>query len=299
MTNLAPVCLFTYNRLYETKKTLEALQTNFLAKESELYIFSDAPKDNSAVEGVSEVRKYLATLTGFKKITIIERDENFGLAMSIITGVTEVINQYGKVVVLEDDLVTSKNFLSFMNQALNFYESNPRIWSISGFSFPITFPESNSYDVTFGLRASSWGWATWLDNWSKVDWDVKNFGEFSADKKAQKRFNQGGSDLCKMLRDQVTGKINSWAIRFCFAQFCHDSYDVYPRISKVQNIGFTDDATNTKGMAKRFATILDDTEMSQFSFAKTPYIDPRILAQFQKTSSVIIRIKYKLLGLFK
>jgi len=296
---LAPVCLFTYNRLVETQKTLDALKSNFLALSSDLIVFSDGAKNKSAVESVNLVREYLKTVEGFKSVTVIERQENYGLAKSIISGVSEVIDKHGQIIVLEDDLVTSPNFLSYMNKSLDFYDKKSKIWSVSGFSFPMSYQPNYNFDVAFGVRASSWGWATWADRWDKVDWDVADYTSFIKDKKAQKEFKQGGSDLCKMLNDQMTGKINSWAIRFCYAQFKNKALDVYPVSSKIKNIGFSAEATHTGGMDKRFMTKLDKTGKTDFLFSEELVPDPLLLRQFRKPFSIFMRLKYKLIGLIK
>ena len=134
MKEIAPICLFTYNRLEETIQTVAALKNNFLANKSELFIFSDGAKNKNVEQKIKQVRKYLKTITGFKNITIYESSKNKGLANSIIDGVTKIIETYGKIIVLEDDLVTSPNFLNFMNQALEFYHYNNRIYSVSGYT---------------------------------------------------------------------------------------------------------------------------------------------------------------------
>ena len=110
---LAPIVLFVYNRPWHTQQTIEALQKNELVLESELFIYSDAAKIDDVKQAVDEVRSYIKSINGFKKITIIEREENWGLANSIIDGVTTIVNQYSKIIVLEDDLVTSPFFLKF------------------------------------------------------------------------------------------------------------------------------------------------------------------------------------------
>ena len=296
---LAPICLFTYNRLPETKQTVKALRLNNQAINSDLYIFSDAPKNVLAIDEVLSVRNFLRTINGFNRVTIIERNVNLGLAKSIISGVTEVIVKYGKVIVLEDDLITTTNFLDYMNEALSFYEKNTDIWSVSGFSFPIKYPDEYIFDAAFGVRASSWGWATWSDRWSKVDWEVSDYSMFLEDRNAQKQFNQGGSDLCHMLSKQMSGQINSWAIRFCYAQFRNKAFDVFPRVSKVHNIGFSESATHTNGMDSRFATVTDKTGLTAFSFPYDVRIDSQILSQFRKPFSLMTRLKYKFLKYFK
>jgi glycosyltransferase involved in cell wall biosynthesis len=296
---LSPVCLFTYNRLDETKKTILALNNNYLASVSDLFIFSDGWKDEISKESVQCVRKFLTTIDGFKSVTVIERPENYGLAKSIITGVTDILDKYGRVIVLEDDLITSTNFLSYMNQALSFYRDNNKVWSISGFSFPIQYPKGYEFDNSFGVRASSWGWATWKDRWSEVDWKVSDYEEFMRNKSMQKQFKQGGSDLVRMLSKQMSGTIDSWAIRFTYSQFKHGSYDVLPVQSKVVNIGFNGDATNTQGMETRFGSTLDKSGNTVFVFNEAVSADEHVLRQFRKPLTIKSRVKYKISEVFK
>ncbi|QCU73927.1 glycosyltransferase [Pseudoalteromonas distincta] len=296
--NCKPICLFTYNRLEETKLTVKHLQKNDLAIESKLYIFSDGAKNESSVNSVEAVRQYLKTVDGFAQVKVIEAPTNKGLAKSIITGVSQVINEYGSVIVLEDDLITATNFLSYMNQALDFYQAQEKVWSVSGFSFPIKYDPDYRFDNSFGVRASSWGWATWKNRWELVDWDVSDYADFINNNVAKRAFNRGGSDMCKMLDNQITGKINSWAIRFCYAQFKQGQFDVYPVKSKVQNIGFSKNASNTQGMDTRFTTELDDTRKNTFTFSEHVLVNNKVLKQFVKPYSLFMRAKYKLLKVF-
>src|SRR3989339_698479 len=134
---LSPIVLFVYNRLEHTRKTIEALQKNELAKDSELFLYSDGPKNEENIKKVNEVRKYINSIDGFKKVKIVEREINFGLARSIIAGVTDIVNKYGKIIVLEDDIVTSPYFLTFMNDALCLYENEEKVMHISGYFFPV------------------------------------------------------------------------------------------------------------------------------------------------------------------
>lgn len=296
---LAPICLFTYNRLEETKLTVGHLQKNDLAKESIIYIFSDGAKNKSSVKAVEAVRQYLKTVDGFAQVKVIEAPINKGLAKSIVTGVSQIINEYGRVIVLEDDLITTPNFLSYMNQALEFYQAQEKVWSVSGFSFPIKYDAAYTFDNSFGLRASSWGWATWKNRWELVDWDVSDYSDFINNNVAKRAFNRGGSDMCKMLDDQMAGKINSWAIRFCYAQFKQQCYDILPVDSKVVNIGFNDEASNTQGMETRFSTNLDTSEKTVFTFNHVIDVDENVLAQFRKPLSIFSRIKFKLMNKLK
>jgi hypothetical protein len=293
---LAPVCLFTYNRLAQTKETIEALKNNYLAVETELYIFSDGPKLQSDVLKIKEVRAYLATVSGFKKISISEHETNQGLANSIIRGVTTVINIFGKVIVLEDDLITSLNFLDYMNQALDYYEKTSRIFSISGFTFDLPALKKHKNDYYFGFRASSWGWATWKDRWEEIDWELNNYSSFISDRDAKLAFNKNrGSDMVSMLKNQMTGKIDSWAIRWCYHQFLEKSLTVFPCTSKIYNIGFGSKATHTANKG-RFAHKLDTQQKRVFSFDVSLKIDAKIVKEFTSQFSVYQRIKWKLLS---
>lgn len=237
---LAPVVLFVYNRLDHTRQTIRALQQNTLAAETELYIYSDGPKNKEASQKVQRLRDYIKTVEGFKKVMIVERDRNFGLASSIIDGVTRVIKQYGKVIVLEDDLVTSRYFLKYMNEGLCVFGKNPKVCSITGFSFSsdfMQFPDDYKEDIYLNIRPMSWSWATWLSRWEDVDWDVKDFQTFIRDGVQVKAFNKGGTDLTRMLKNQMKGKVNSWYIRWTYHAFKKRTLTVYPRVSHVNNIG--------------------------------------------------------------
>lgn len=280
---LSPIVLFVYNRPQHTQQTIEALKRNESASESELYIYSDAPKNKSATENVAAVREYIKSIDGFKNVTIIERDKNWGLADSIIDGVTKTVNEYGRVIVLEDDLVTSPYFLRYMNEGLEFYRDNPEIMSISGYTLPPTcmrFPKNFNDDVYLNYRNSSWGWATWTDRWNRVDWDVTDYQRFIQDPEQQKRFNRGGDDLTDMLKSQMEGRINSWAIRFSYAHFKQGTYSVCPRYSYVSNIG-CDGTGNHCGKTKIFENDLASAKRT-CNFIKDIQLDEDVMLEFRK-----------------
>ncbi len=292
MSQLAPIVLFTYNRLEETKQTVEALQKNFLANESELFVFSDGPKNIAGKEKVDAVRNYLHTINGFKKVQIKESHINKGLATSIIDGVTEIIEQYVNVIVLEDDLITSPNFLDFMNQALSFYKNDSNIISISGYTLDLPgLPGSK--DFYFGYRASSWGWATWRNSWNEVDWEMKNYENFLKDSAQKKHFKSGGSDMVKMLKSQKERRIDSWAIRFCFHQFNNNLKAVFPTSSKINSIGFSKDATHTVN-TRRFQTPLDIKIKRNFNFDVFSEMDENLVKEFKSKFSIKTRAIDKL-----
>lgn len=242
---LVPIVIFTFNRLDHIKKTISALAKNYLASDSELYIFSDGPRNSDEKIKVDEVRKYLKSIEGFKKVIIIESEKNKGLARSIIDGVTEVINKYGRIIVLEDDLVTSRYFIEYMNEALALYEDRKDIWSISGYTPNVKIPNDYEDEVYLIRRGASWGWATWKDRWELNDWEIKDYKEFKKDRNRIKAFNTAGSDMSPMLNDQMEGRINSWAIRWGYNQFKRDMWTVYPINSLVKNIGNDLSGTHT------------------------------------------------------
>ena len=292
----APILLFTYKRIKSLKKTVETLKENFLASESELYIFSDGGKSDDDNKKVGEVRDYLRSISGFKKITLKESKVNKGLANSIINGVTEVLKSYDSVIVLEDDLETSPNFLNFMKESLSYYQNSSNVFSVSGYSFDLKIRADYNFDVYFTKRSSSWGWAIWKDRWEKVDWSMKNFEATVWSFQRIIDFNKMGSDLYGMMKLQHQGKIDSWAIRACFHQYLINSYTVFPVVSKVQNIGYGDDATHTSGY-NSFKTVVDTTNKTKFTFV-APFAEPDIIRQFAAKRGYVERIKGKVLKFF-
>ena len=295
MDTLAPVVLFCYKRLDILKQTIEALQQNYLANDTELFIFSDGPKkeeDDAEIEGV---RTYLRTVTGFKKIVVTDAVKNKGLAASIIEGVTEIVNTYDKVIVLEDDLVTSRNFLTYMNKGLEYFRDNPKIFSITGFSIPMKGLNENS--IYFTQRSGSCGWGTWKDRWNIIDWEIKDYGELMRSREARKAFNKMGSDMTGLLIKQKLGKINSWAIRWCYHQFKHDLYSVHPVVSKIKNIGYSSpDATHTKEKFNRFETKLDTSNTTDIDFNIPVRLEKNAIRQFVRPYSIPYRAIYKVLN---
>ena len=276
----APIVLFTYNRLDELKITVNALQKNLLAEESELFVYSDAAKNKDNEQKVQKVREYLHSIKGFQNIHIVERNENFGLAKSVIEGVTEVINKYERVIVIEDDLMTSKNFLCYMNQALDFYETKERIFSISGFTMPLKSLVKYEKDTDLSLRPASWGWATWKGQWDGIDWEVSDYDAFISDKTLVHKFNRGGIDLARMLKHYMQNKNNSWAIRWSYAMFKEGKYSIYPKVSKVQNIGFGEDATHCNGV-NIYHSSLDELDSCDFDFIDDVVPKKDIVAEFR------------------
>lgn len=252
--DLAPIILFVYNRPWHTQQTIEALQKNELANESELYIYSDEAKNEDARNGVDAVRQYIENIDGFKKVTIIKREKNWGLANSIIDGVTNIVNKYGKIIVLEDDLITSPNFLLYMNQALKKYKNEKNVYSITGYSFT---DQIENIDSTYFLAiTSSWSWTTWAEKWKQFERDPEELKKFIKNKSNHSRFNFDNSyDFVAMARNQLAGKIDSWAIYWYFSIFQVNGLTLYPKKSLVQNIGFDGSGTHCGSTLEEHTTI--------------------------------------------
>jgi hypothetical protein len=250
--NLAPIVLFVYNRLWHTQQTIGALQKNELASESELLIYADGAKNEKVSDQVSEVRNYIKEVDGFKKVTVIERDKNWGLANSIIDGVTQIVNKYGRVIVMEDDLVTSPFFLRYMNDALELYKGNNEVISIHGYQYPLK--DSQDLPDTFFIKgADCWGWATWARGWSLFESDGQKLLDELISKKAQKESDFNNSfGYTGMLKDQINGKNNSWAIRWYMSAFLKNKLTLYPKQSLVQNIGNDSSGTHCSSTEQFF-----------------------------------------------
>ncbi|MBO9614038.1 MAG: glycosyltransferase [Dyadobacter sp.] len=241
---LAPIVLFCYNRPAHLQQTVESLRLNTLAQESELFIYSDGPKNDTDSQEVRKVREYIAGISGFRAIHIREAEKNKGLATSVIEGVSFVLSKYPKLIVLEDDMLSATDFLLFMNQALDIYAERADIFSVTGYTPPIDVPEGYPHDLYLVPRASSWGWGTWAHKWAKADWQVRDFQSLKNNPEQRNAFNQGGDDLWPMLAKQQKGVINSWAIRWTYSQFQNNAYGLYPVHSKIKNIGTDGSGTN-------------------------------------------------------
>lgn len=241
----APILLFVYNRPEHTRRCIESLLKNSLASESSLFIYADGVKDSALQEAVNEVRNYIRTIQGFKQITLMERSENWGLARNIIDGVTTQVNRYGKVIVLEDDLVVAPYFLQFMNDALDEYKDEQKVGHIQA----CDFTQDTTLPDTFLIKwTGSWGWATWDRAWKHFNPNGKELLQELEERKLTRIFDFNGKyGFTRMLRRQIEGKNNSWAIRWNASLFLKDILSLNVGRSLVQNEGFDGSGTNCGG----------------------------------------------------
>ncbi len=245
MIHLSPIALFVYNRPWHARQTIEALQDNEFADQSKLIVFSDGPKDSIDRQKIEKVRKYIRNVKGFRSIDIIEHSENLGLADSIISGTTEVTNKYDRIIVLEDDMITSKYFLRFMNEGLNLYQNEKQVVSLHGWVWPNSKSDLPS---TFFLRgADCWGWATWKRGWDLFEPDGKKLLDQLKRRRLIKAFDYHvNAGYFKMLRNQVAGKNESWAIRWQASTFLQNKLCPHPNTSLIHNIGNDNSGTHCK-----------------------------------------------------
>lgn len=245
MMTPAPILLFVYNRPEHVRQCIASLQANELAAQSPLFIYSDAAKTPESREGVQQTRQFIRDIDGFASVTIIEREQNWGLARSIIDGVTTQVNRFGRVIVMEDDLIAAPYFLQFMNDALETYKDEPRVGHIQG----CDFTQDTSLPDTFLIKwTGSWGWATWDRAWKRFNPDGKELLRQLEERNLTRRFDFNSTyGYTRMLRRQIEGKNNSWAIRWNASLFLADILSLNAGRSLIRNTGFDGSGTNCGG----------------------------------------------------
>lgn len=281
---LAPIVLFTYARPMHTRRTLEALSRNTLAKQSLLIIYVDGVKNGASAELQTrneDVKRIVKEKQWCGEVVIKEQTVNKGLACSIRDGVTETLRQFGRVIVMEDDLETSPAFLSFMNKALMYYEKYPAVFSIGGYTYPaqrMTVPADYGYDTYACLRNCSWGWATWKDRWDKVDWEAHNYSILKTNVAMKEALNRMGDDEFEMLFSQQERGLDIWSILFTMAHFENHAVAVIPCVSYVNNIGLDGSGENCGTQVALSHQVLNDNENPHF--LNVIYEDKRIINSF-------------------
>lgn len=274
----APIVIFVYNRADHFIQVYNALAACKEAKESGLFIFSDGAKNEAGAAKVSEVRAAVAAIKDsgdFKSVTVTESPVNKGLAASVIAGVTEIINKYGKVIVVEDDCVVSPHFLNYINKSLDFYKNDKRIGSIAGYTPMIDFPDDYENDVFAAYRSCSCTWATWKDRWENVDWELKDIKDFYKSPELISRLNSNGSDRFIRLYRQTKGNGSSWSVRFGAHLVKNNLMTVYPRYSYITNIGCDESGIHSKS---------DDAEKMRVDLSKA--IENPVLTDVEIDSSI-------------
>ncbi|MCW8864952.1 MAG: hypothetical protein OQK09_15325 [Colwellia sp.] len=291
MTELAPIAIFAFNRPDLLEQTLQRLSLCTFAEDSQVYLFIDGPrnsKDSKAVTScLTLAEKYRYS---FRCMEVKARKINKGLASSLKSGISTVLEKNESIIVLEDDLIVEKCFIEYMNSQLSFYKENKNVGSISGFSTKVS---QNKYFNYFHPRPCSWGWATWKDRWNQAVWSIDEAGikELKAQKKS---FNKGGEDLHRMMMNQLKGKINSWAILWSYTHFKHNWVTSYPTKSLLSNVGFGEDATHCKGVNPFPYQLTNIESIGSLSYCPIASLDNDIIRQVNKYHSNYYKLLFKL-----
>lgn len=290
-SELAPIILFVYNRLETLRITVASLQKNPLSVKSELFIFSDGAKGTADKDKVAAVRQYIKTIQGFKNIEIIEREKNYGLADSVLSGISSVLQQYDRAIMIEDDLECAPFILDYFNKALDFYKDYKQVYTITGYSFP-TFDLDFKADKTYFLTLMNpWSWATWSDRWEQNDITAKGWQELQDNKKMRLEFNFYNTyNYSKALEQQMRQGINSWAIRWYFTLFKKGGLNLYPYRTLARNIGFDGSGTHDVFITDNYDILKEEP----FDYEFTEFIEENV-----KMRDFVVRerMKRKILSL--
>ena len=240
----APLAIFAYRRPQHLERCLYSLSCDTQAQNSEVHIFCDGAKSQSDAAAVAETRRIARTASGFRAVHVVEQAENRGLANSVISGVSDLCERHGRVIVVEDDLFVAPCFLSYMNDALERFVSEGRVMQIAGYTFPIE-PSYRNKSVLLPF-ISSWGWATWQRAWRHFDPSMRDHAALAKSARLRRRFDLDGSyDYFAMLERQLRGEIDSWAIRWHLSCFMRNGLTLYPGTTLVHNLGFDGSGTHT------------------------------------------------------
>lgn len=294
----APVALFAYRRPQHLERTVAALQRNPLAARTPLYVFCDGPVDEQARAGCREVRRFVRSIGGFRSVQVIEREYNWGLARSIIDGVTELCRAHARVVVLEDDIVVSPHFLAYMNDALDCYREDDSVMSVGSYMFPVAraLPETFFFRVT-----DCWGWGVWKRTWDLFEPDGGKLLGAIDRRGLRAQFDLGGAyDYYGMLEAQTRNENDSWAVRWYATALLYGRLTLYPGRSLTVNIGH--DGSGTHGrLSSEFAVPPADQPVHM---ARIPVVEDATavaaIGQFLRTkarSPLHVRMRRKIASL--
>ncbi|MES2629344.1 MAG: glycosyltransferase family 2 protein [Bacteroidota bacterium] len=293
--SLAPIIVFAYNRPDLLQRTLDSLGQNELISSSEVFIYCDGAKtgasesDRSRLEATAAVAR---SFSGPAAVTVTVRETNMGLATSVITGITEIINRFGRAIIIEDDVLLSRYFLRFMNDALTVYENEPKVKSIGSWVY-----YKDKFPYSYFLRVpDTIAWATWKKDWEEFEKDPVVLKTELANRNLTDRFNLDGNlDQMRMLNDQIAGRVNSWAIRWAANFILNDKYCFYPKQALAKHIGFAKGATHTQTMDYNKNLVVSQSQIRVERME--PKEDEAALATLVKFNRSLNRLHKKLLNL--
>jgi hypothetical protein len=297
----APIALFVYSRPNHTRHVLDSLRRNTLSGQSDLIIFSDAARKPEHEASVNSVRAMIQKVDGFKSVRVVQRDRNLGLAASIEDGVRQICDDYGKVIVVEDDLIVSPYFLAFLNASLDRYEGEASVMQVSAYMFPGSYDAE--CDALFLPLISCWGWATWKRAWEQYDPKASGFSRLKEDSVLREKFDLGGAyEYFKMLEQQVRGEINSWGIKWLLSVFLHQGVVLYPKHTLVSNTGVDGSGTHGAGVAAlQVADISADRRYGNPRLPEHVAVNPNALEKVRRNlralrPGIVRRVVQRLVG---
>ena len=281
MKNPIIIGVFCYNRVSKLKRCIEALLTNPECAEMDIIFFSDGAKKGADHTPILEVRNYIDHLTGFKNVVKHYRENNLSTGPNFRTGLTYLSEHYERFIVVEDDLIVSPNYLRFLIDGLEFYKDEQSVFCVTAYVFPIS-DETDPYDTIVYKRFCSYGWASWSDRFQNIVWEEAELSKLMERSPGfKKRLNAEGYDLVRMLKKQINGKISTWDIQMQTHVAENRLKVIYPKLSKVSNIGFDEESTNTSGV-NYLITPLDDGIKQTFNFSPASNIVPKLQEQIKK-----------------
>lgn len=285
--NVSPIIIFTYNRIDHLDTLIRSLKKNNLFADSKVFVFSDGPKNEIDKKKIENIRIFLKKNLPIHKSEIIERDVNLGLSRNVIGGITDAFKTYDQLIILEDDLEVSPFFLNYMNDALNMYKSVDNVASISGYMYPID-PKKFSNDYFFLNLVESWGWGTWKRAWKNFEIDSSKLLKEIDERKLVKEFNfSSGISYYKMLKNNIKGTNDSWAVRWYASTFLKNMNTLFPSNSFVRNTGIDNSGQNCN-----YTSVYDS--LINFEYKSLKKIDSLELAADRLTVKTFFeKVKFK------
>lgn len=295
MTENTIIAIFCYKRAGKLKTSIEALLKNPECSSMEIIFFADGHKGEHDLPGVLETREYINSITGFKQIHKHFRERNVSTGPNFFAGITHLFSNYDQFIVVEDDIVVTPNYISYMLQALAFYKEQKQVFCVTGFCFPLNIG-SYPYDTIMYNRFNSYSWASWSDRVKHVIWDKEGLSQLmKTSPDFKKRLNKEGRDSYRMLVKQINGTISTWDIQMQVHVAENRLRVVYPIISKATNIGFDNESTNTFGI-DYLKTPQDDGKKRTFNYCPADSNEPSLQKQLRKPFSLPQLVKRKLIN---
>ncbi len=293
---LAPVAVFAFNRRDSLFRLLKSLSECKYSEVTPVYLFVDGARNEKDQHEINLIRQNVLELYAgkFLSFTVHFRTQNFGLAKSLRSGIDEVFVEHSRIIVLEDDLLLSSNFLAYVNDALNYYDGDKRVASISGYSNVVGDSELDNY---FHVRPCSWGWATWKSNWEECEWSFQPKSKLGF-KELKDLCKPVGDDVYRMYCQNINGVINSWAIMWTIYHIRFGLLSAYPFVSKVKNTGFDNLGTHCRG-SNPFKTNFENVSNDKFNFDSTPKLDSKVVKRFNWYFSNLYKLLCKLKKMFR